>query len=363
MLDRETLNRTTLDRQLLFSRSDLDPVAAVERVLGLQGQEPHEPYVGLWSRLSDFEPEQLSAALADRRVVRTLLMRRTLHLVTNRDCLELRPVCTTMLLNRIRGVLSRQLPGVDLDELAAVGAPLFAEQPRTTGEVAPLVADRWPDAPRRPLADALSTVVPLVQTPPRGVWGVQAPARCTTVESWLGPAPDLTAAEVTKRLVLRYLAAFGPATSSDVRAWSGLTGLPAVIAELRPELRTYRDERGRELLDAGGAADLPSGGTAPVRFLPAFDNVVLGYADRSRIIDDEHRGLSVAGARFVLVSGRVAGVWTTTPVPPGLPAPSVEVAVEPLRRLTEAERDDVYAEGTRLAAFLSAEGSGVVTVV
>ncbi len=361
-LDRETLNRATLERQLLFRRSALDPVAAVDRVVGLQAQEPHEPYVGLWSRLGRFEPEQLAGPLEERRVVRTLLMRRTQHLVTNTDCLELRPICTPMLLTRMRGALGRQLPGVDLDELAEAGAPLFAERPRTTAEVAGLLATRWPDAPRRPLSDALSTVVPLVQTPPRGLWGQRAPARCTTIESWLGPMPDVAATEVTKRLVLRYLRAFGPATSSDVRAWSGLSGLPAVIAELKPGLRSYRDEQGRELLDVPDASPFPSGASPPVRFLPAFDNVVLGYADRSRIIDDEHRGLSVAGARFVLVAGRVAAVWTTTPVPPGLLAPSVEVAVRPLRRLTAADRDDVYAEGTRLAAFLSADGSGAVTV-
>ncbi len=362
-LDRETLNRATLERQLLLDRSPLAPVAALTQLVGLQAQEPHEPYVGLWSRLAGFVPGRLAEPLGERQVVRTLLMRRTQHLVTAADCRELRPVCTTMLITRMRGALGRQLPGVDLDELAAAGAPLFAERPRTTAEVARLLAERWPTAPRRALADALSTVVPLVQTPPRGVWGERAPAACTTIETWLGPPAELDPAETLQRLVLRYLRAFGPATSSDLRSWSGLSGLPAIVAALRPQLLTYRDEAGRELLDAPDAAvpaALSAVGPPPVRYLPAFDNVVLGYADRSRIIDDDHRGLSVAGARFVLVDGRVAAVWTTDPVAPGLPAPDVEVTVHPLRRLSAVQREEVYAEGTRLSAFLSAEGTGSV---
>ena len=149
-------------------------------------------------------------------------------------------------------------------------------------------------------------------------------------------------------MVRRYLRAYGPASSSDVRSWSGLTGLPAVIKRLRPELVSYRDERGRVLLDLADATlpdpDLP----APPRFLPAFDNAVLGYDDRSRIIDDEHRGLSIMGTRYVLVDGRVAAAWTSAGDDDG----GITVAVQPLRRLTRDERRDVKDEAERLAAFL-----------
>jgi Winged helix DNA-binding domain len=148
--------------------------------------------------------------------------------------------------------------------------------------------------------------------------------------------------------VLRFLAAYGPAASADVRAWSGLSGLPEVIARLRPRLRQFRDERGRELLDVPDGP-LPDPDTpAPPRFLPAFDNVVLGFDDRSRIIDDAHRGLSVAGTRFLLVDGRVAGSWTV--------AADGEVAtlrIAPLRDLDPAARDAVIDEGERLLAFLT----------
>ena len=353
MLDRHTLTQATLQRQLLLERPAWSGYAAIEHLVGLQAQEPHEPYVGLWSRLRDFQPAELVDLLEQRRAVRTLMMRRTLHLMTSEDCLALRPLHDAMLITRMRGTLGRALPGVDFDELAAAGEPLFAASPRTLTEVARAIGARWPQAAPRDLGDALSTVLRLVQTPPRGIWGRQAPARNTTIRAWLGREPE-AAQDGLDDLVLRYLRAYGPATSSDVRAWSGLSGLPAVIKRLRPRLRFFRDERGRELLDVPDGwlpdDDVP----LPCRYLPAFDNAVLGYDDRTRIIDDGHRRLSVAGARFVLVDGRVAGTWTST----GDHEAGVTVCVTPLRALTPDERDDVVAEGQRLAVFLADERPG-----
>ena len=240
-----------------------------------------------------------------------------------------------MLVARMRGTLGRRLPGVDEEALAAAGRPLFAAAPSTLTEVARAIGDRWPQVAPRDLGDALSTLLPLVQVPPRGLWRqtalpgppgspvsdatggrvegqrLTAPARNTTIDVWLGAEPAEPTPETGEALVLRYLAAYGPAATADIRAWSGLTGLPAVVARLRPRLRTFRDERGRTLLDVPDAPlpdpDIP----APARFLPAFDNAVLGFDDRSRIVDDTDRGLSVLGARFLLVDGRVAGTWTT----------------------------------------------------
>ena len=359
VLDRRTLNRATLDRQLLLRRDARTAFKAVEHLVGLQAQEPEEPYVGLWSRLASAGPAELAGLLVDRRAVRTQLMRRTLHLVTAEDCLTLRPVHQSMLVARMLGVLGRRLPGVDLDELGAAGAPLFAEEPRTLPEVGRLLADRWPGAAPRDLGDALSTLVPLVQTTPRGLWRQQAPARNTTVQAWLGrDLADGPPDEVLAAVVLRYLGAYGPAAGADLRAWCGLGGLPAVVARLRPRLRTHRDDRGRELLDLLDAP-LPDGDQeVPVRFLPAFDNAVLGYDDRSRIIGAEHRGLSVAGARFVLVDGFVAATWTSSDREDG----GVEVTVRPLRPLTPSERAEVEAEGAGLAAFLGDGAPGSLTV-
>ena len=353
MLDRRALGRATLARQLLLRRDARDALAAVDHLVGLQAQEPQEPHVGLWSRLAAFAPAELDGLLESRRVVRTQLMRRTLHLVTAEDCLALRPVHQAMLVARMTGTLARRLPGVDPAELAAAGEPLFAEQPRLLPEVGRLLTDRWPGAAARDLGDALSSLVPLVQTTPRGLWRTQAPARNTTVRAWLGrDLSDGPHDVVLEALVLRYLRAYGPAASADLRAWCGLSGLPAVIGRLRPQLRSFRDERGRELLDVPDGPLPDAGEPALVRFLPAFDNAVLGYDDRSRIIAGEHRGLSVAGARLVLVDGTVSATWTTAARDDG----GVAVTVSPLRPLTVAGRAEVEEEGTRLAAFL---GDGV----
>ena len=310
VLDTRALNRALLARQFLMERRPVPAIDAVTHLIGLQAQEPLEPYVGLWSRLVDFDPAELVGLLESRRAVRTLLMRRTLHLVSARDCLRLRPLHQPMLVSRMATTLRRSLPGVDLDELAALGEPLFAAEPRTLPEVGRAVADRWPGVAARDLGDALSSLVQLVQVPPRGLWGQRGPARNTTIGSWLGEPPGEPDPAAADELVLRYLAAFGPAATADLRTWSGLAGLREPVRRVRDRLRSFRDARGRELLDVPDGP-LPDPDTpVPPRFLPAFDNAVLAFDDRSRIIDDAHRGLSVQGARFVLVDGRVAGTWT-----------------------------------------------------
>jgi hypothetical protein len=345
LLGERALNRALLARQHLLTPFDGPPLDLVEHLVGLQAQEPQAPYVGLWSRMGGFDPAELSGLLERRAAVRVLLMRRTLHLVSARDCLALRRLHDRMLVARMRGTLRRRLPGVDEEELAAAARPLFAATPRLLPEVGRVVGERWPEAAARDLGDALSSLLPLVQVPPRGLWRRSGPASNTTIDAWLGAAPADPTPETAERLVLRYLGAYGPAATADIRAWSGLPGLPSVVARLHRRLRTFRDERGRTLLDLPHAP-LPDPDTpAPVRYLPAFDNAVLGFDDRSRIIDAAQRGLSVLGARFLLVDGRVAGTWTTDP------AGALDVV--PHRHLTRPESAEVREEGARLAAFLS----------
>ncbi|MFD8535440.1 winged helix DNA-binding domain-containing protein [Streptomyces rubrogriseus] len=359
VLDARSLNRAALARQLLLDRADRPVLGAVAHLGGMQAQEPQEPFVGLWSRLRDFAPRALDDLLTGRRVVRTHLMRRTVHLVTAEDVLAWRSRHDAMLRGRVLGTYRRELAGVDLDELAAAGRAVLADgEPRSMGGLARAVAARWPDAGPRPLGELLvAALIPTVQLPPRGLWRTRAGVRNAPVADWLGrevdpPAPPGTD-PVGEELVRRYLAAFGPAASADLRAWCGLAGLPAAVAAVRGELVSFRDERGRELLDLPGAPRPDPGTPAPVRFLPAFDNAVLGYQDRGRIIDDPHRGLSVTGARFVLVDGRVSATWTVE---------DGTVTVTPLRRLTRPERAEVAEEGQALASFLSDGGSDRVTV-
>ncbi len=358
-VDHATLNRTTLDRQRLLRRADTTAADTIQHLVGLQAQEPLEPYVGLWSRNTDFAPAELVELLQERAAVRTLMMRRTLHLLTRSDALRLRPVHQPMLVQRTLGARARQLPAeLDLVELAAAAEAHFTERPRISSEVAHAVADRWPDVPIDALADVVGSLVPVVQVPPRGIWGHRAAARNLAFAAWFGDHDPAPVEEVLDDLVLRYLGAFGPATSTDVRAWCGLSGLPAVIKRLRPQLRRYRDEAGRELLDLADAELTPADIPAPPRFLPAFDNVVLGYADRVRMIDDDDRPLSVGGARFVLIDGRVAASWAST----GDADHGVTVQIDLFRPIRPAERTELAAEAEALAAFLGDGTAGRISI-
>ncbi|MFC4536385.1 winged helix DNA-binding domain-containing protein [Sphaerisporangium dianthi] len=343
------LNRATLARQLLLDHADVPVLDAVAHLCGLQAQEPQEPFVGLWSRLRAFDPAVLSDLLIGRGVVRTHLMRRTVHLVTAGDALAWRARHDVMLRQRVLGVYRRELAGVDLDELADAGRAVMADgEPRSMTELARMLAGRWPAPGPRALGEMLMAVLPVTQLPPRGLWRTRAGVRNRLLSSWLEREIDPPAPEgsdpVGETLVRRYLAAFGPAAAADLRAWCGLAGLPAAVAAIREELVTFRDERGRELLDLPGAPRPDPDTPAPVRFLPAFDNAILGYHDRGRIIDDAHRGLSVAGARVVLVDGRVTATWS---------AEDGTVIVAPLRRLSRADRTAVAEQGRELASFLS----------
>ncbi|MER5703595.1 winged helix DNA-binding domain-containing protein [Micromonospora sp. NPDC002296] len=357
-LDARALNRATLARQFLLERTEATVLSTVAGLGGLQAQEPQEPFIGLWSRMNGFDPEELSRLLDQRVLVRLHLMRRTVHLVPADDAWNWRPRHHTLLRQRTLGTYRRELTGLDPDDLAARARALMADgQARSLGDVGRALAEHWPGPAPRVLGEAVvAALVPTVQLPPRGTWRSTAGALYLPLSTWLGrPAPPGATPEsghadlVGEDLVRRYLRAFGPAASADLRAWCGLAGLPRAVKAVRDELISFRDHRGRELLDLPDAPRPEPDTPAPVRFLPAFDNVVLGYHDRSRIIDDSHRGLSVAGERLVLVDGRVAATWTAT---------AGTIAVAPLRGFTRAERTAVAQEADRLAAFLSDTARG-----
>ncbi|MBG0817551.1 winged helix DNA-binding domain-containing protein [Planomonospora sp. ID82291] len=345
-LDTRALNRATLARQHLLDRTRTPALETVAHLGGLQAQEPQEPFVGLWSRMRAFDPAELSRLLEQRHLVRLHLMRRTVHLVTATDARAWRPRHHTLLRQKVLGTYRRDLADVDLDVLTGRAETLMADgRPRSLGEIGRELARHWPATAPRVLGEAVvAALIPTVQIPPRGTWRSTAGARYLPLNTWIGAAPP--PGRPDSDLIRRYLRAFGPASSADLRAWCGLAGLPDAVTALRDELVDMRDDRGRRLLDLADAPRPDPGAPAPVRFLPAFDNAVLGYHDRSRIIDDAHRGLSVTGARFVLVDGRVAATWTTT---------TGHVAVTPLRPLTRAEHTEITHEADRLTAFLSSK--------
>jgi hypothetical protein len=310
VLTTRALNRALLERQGLLARRRRPTLEMVERLVGLQAQIPENPYVGLWSRLDGFAPAELSALVAERRAVRAPLMRSTIHLVSARDCLAVHPLTLPVLARTFRGPWQPGLDGARVDDVLAAGVELLAQAPRTRAELAALLSPRWPGAQPLALAYAVTYHAALVQVPPRGLWRESAQATWALAEDWLGRPLDESPS--VDALVVRYLAAFGPATVGDIRTWAGLTGLREVVERLRPRLRAFRDERGRELLDVEDGP-LPDPDTpAPPRFLPEYDNVALSHDDRSRLFAEGPAPPLPQGGRAVgtlLVDGFSRATW------------------------------------------------------
>jgi Winged helix DNA-binding domain len=320
----------------------------VEHLVGMQAQEPRDPYVGLWTRLEGFDPHELGRLVAERQAVRSPLMRTTLHLVSARDCLTLDPLLRPVL---ERGFwtgspFGRKLKGLDVDAVVAAGRDLLEERPRTNAQLRALLSERWPGYDPSSLAYAIHHLVPVVQIPPRGVWGDKGLPTWATTETWLGrpvdPDPSID------QVVLRYLAAFGPAGVMDVQAWSGLTRLREVVDHLRPRLRPFRDESGRELLDLPDAPRPDPDTPAPVRFLPQYDNLLLAHADRTHVTGDAARPWPTDGLHWsaLLVDGVVGGAWRLQ-----RERGAATLVVEPLGHLPDPAA--VAAEGTRLLELLA----------
>ncbi len=355
VLSQRALNRALLERQLLLHREQRSAAATVEHLVGMQAQVPGNPYIALWSRLDGFEPDELSQLIAERQAVRTSLMRATIHLVTARDCLALRPVMQPVLERAFASsAFARSIAGVDIEALLAAGRVLLEEQPRTRAKLGPLLAEQWPDYDSGSLSSAIGFLLPLVHVPPRGLWGKSGQATVTTVEAWLGRPLD--PAPTPDHLVLRYLAAFGPATVGDVRTWSRLTGLRAVIERLRPHLVTFRDERGRELFDLPNASRPDTETPAPPRFLPEYDNILLSNDDRGRVIPD-NRGLPMPAGRGgelggLLVDGFLGGMWRIS-----RDLGKATLVIEAGGSWTKAEQTAVAEEGAQLIAFVAADAA------
>ena len=334
--------------------------AMIEHLVGMQAQVPENPYVALWSRIEGFDAAELSDLITAREAARGGLMRGTLHLATKDDFLAIWPLIRPVL-DRVlhsQSPFGRRMAGIEPEALMAAGRAWLEERPRTRAQLTPLLAERWPDHDAASLAYALTYMLPLVQVTPRGLWKASGPSAFTTVEAWLGRSvdrePDLDG------LVQRYLAAFGPASVADVRAWSGISGLREVVDRLRPGLMAIPDDRGRELLDLPGAPRPDPDTPAPVRFLPEYDNVLLSHADRSRFGADERVtalfGERPIGLGAVLVDGRVQGAWHVERRG-GKRDREATLQVRTVEPLGRAEYNEVADEGERLLGFLSLDAS------
>lgn len=357
VLSLRAINRATLARQLLIERDEQPVESAVEHLVGLQAQAPFPPYTGLWTRLAGFEPAALADALLERRVVRVVLMRGTVHLVTAADACFLRPLVQVIMDRDLRtNVLhARNLSDVDAGVVAGAARDALETGALSAKELGVALAQRWPSVPPGSLAHAARGLLTLVQVPPRAVWGQSGQTRYRTVEHWLGRALD--ADPDPARLVLRYLGAFGPASVADIQTWSGLTRLREVVDPLRPGLRVFADGSGRELFDLPSAPRPPADLPVPVRFLPEFDNLLLSHVDRGRVMSEEHRKrlFGVKNGVFpgtFLVDGFVRGEWRVTKQ-----RSAAMLTVTPWAKMSKKDGAAVEREGLRLLDFLAADAA------
>ncbi len=354
VLSLRELNRALLARQLLLERRRLTVPAAVERLAGLQAQWPPAPYVGLWSRLAGFERRHLVRALERQQVVKATLMRATLHLLSARDYTLVAPILGEGWLAGLERKFPHEVGMVRSGHVERVAAGLY--EPRRRSEVGELMGP-W----LREAVPGLSWHLwAAVQARGRIVHAAQSAAWQTSWTAAFVSAPptEESADDGAAHLVRRYLSAFGPATRRDLASWSGLSGpqLRPGLEALEPELRTFRDERGRTLLDLR-RAPLPAPDThAPVRFLPKWDSTLLAYEpkERGRILPEGLRSTVIKKNGDViqtfLVDGVVAGAWRVERA-----RRLSTLLLEPFEPLPRGVLRELREEGEQLLRFVEPE--------
>jgi hypothetical protein len=346
VLTSRALNRTLLRRQHLLSRTTTSALAMVEHLVGLQAQETLPPYVGLWSRLEGFSPWELDDLLASRRVVRILLLRGTIHLVSAPDALGLRPALQDTLERLMRGTpFVWHCEDIARHDLVSAARAALGAEPVAVRQLGAALADRFPEHEPGHLASTARLLPPLVQAPPRGRWRRSGGPAYVHAEDWLGePARPLSPEQIVKR----YLRAFGPATAADVTAWSGMTGVRAVLARMDAELVRHTDEQGRTLVDLEGLPVATGDEPAPVRLLGRYDNLWLSHADRTRVAEQDKRqrwmGRNGGTGNVVLVDGMLEGLWRQV---------DDHVEVELFRELSSTERSELEEEVAALEELLA----------
>ena len=355
-LTRRRLNRATLARQLLLAREQVGVAEAVARLAGLQAQEAKPTFLGLGTRLSRFDPAELSGALHRRELVRGMLMRATLHLVTAADYLAFRPALQPVMEQAAR-VLGARAKGLEIEPVLATARSLFAAAPRTFGELRPLLAEAFPEMDERALGYAVRTHLPLVMVPTADRWAFPADSRFALADGWLGQPVPVSAGG--RDLALAYLRAFGPASAADLQAWSGLRTVrdaQDALQAVRPQLVSFSDERGRELFDLAAAPRPAEDVPAPPRLLPEFDSLLLAHADRSRIVADADRPRVVTKNLRVratlLWGGFVRGTWQIQ-----RKGKAAALVVTPFAELPAAALGDCEGEAESMLAVAEPEAA------
>nr|WP_295889616.1 winged helix DNA-binding domain-containing protein [uncultured Devosia sp.] len=357
MLTDRQLNRATLARQWMLERADVSIPDAVAFLLGLQAQTSAGPYQALWNRLRGFRHEDLTALIHDKSVLRATTMRTTLHLHTSDDMRAIRPVMQPVLDRAWQSTFRKRIGDADRAQVHRRGVELLDETPMSSGDLGKRLAETWPASEPLALAQVLHCSETLIQIPPTRIWGHGGPPLLSRIENWtgapVGPAIDLP------DLVLRYLAAYGPASVMDMQNWSGLTKLAVTFEAIKHQLVQFEGEDGRVLYDLPDGLRPDPETPAPVRFMPEYDNVWLGFADRLRIQPELARTRMVLVNGYIAaytVDGFIAGNWTLK-----RNKDDIAITILPFRTLTSAETADVDAEAHAHGAFL-ADGKGAVSV-
>lgn len=339
---------------MLLRREKLTPLAAVERLVALQAQLARPPFIGLWSRLDGFRREQLIRAVESRQLVRGTIMRATLHLMSRKDYVAFRPALQPALSLAAERVLGSRTTGIEVEKVVAAARACFEERPRTFAALREHMRRLFPRQDERAIGYIVRLHLPLIQTPADGaLWAYPGVADFAVAESWLGAR--LKEEDRPHALALRYFAAFGPASVQDLQGWAGLAAA-GVVEELRPRLRMFRDARGRALFDVADRPLPAEDEEAPVRFLPEFDNALLGYSERARIIADEHKRLIFTKNLLVpatfLVDGFVAGKWSVE-----RKRSAARLIVKPFGTLAKRTREALAEEAEQLLQFVEADAA------
>lgn len=344
-LTRQRLNRTLLLRQHLLERVAMKPEEMVRHLVGLQAQENLPPYLSLAARLTTFDPCDVSGQLEQRKLVRLLTMRGTIHLLAPEDAAVLRPWVAPRIEQEIR--VSQSIGDArEIERSAAVTAlgEVLADGPLPQKEIGVRLAERFP-YPATQLGQLARSIAPLAQLPPRGCWKAAGGVVYDYVDRWTGVPmgePDVP------ELVRRYLRAFGPATAADVTAWSAVTRLGPVLKGM-DDLVQHEDEDGKVLYDVDGAPIADEDAPAPVRLLGTYDNVWLSHAARDRVTDPDARkswmGTNGGIGNTLFADGWLAGIWRIV---------DDRVEIDRLHRdLTKSEQSELDEEVARVEKLLA----------
>ncbi len=353
-LSLRALNRSSLARQMLLERVSLPVTKALEKTVGIQAQQAPAPYVWFWTRLKDFQRDDLAQAIEAHEIVKATFFRATLHLTTREDYLRFRTAITPALTGAAESIVKgRENTGFDQAEILEMGRKFIAQEPRSFAEITAYFSETLPQFDIGALRYSVRTHLHLIQVPTDTYWSYPGNPKFTLAETWNGEASSPK--DETKALIKRILAAFGPASLNDLQKWTSLM-LKDILPTFKDELVIYHDEKKKELFDIADMPLVDEDTPVPIRFLPGFDNLLIAYDKRQRIVADDYRkkvylpGLIIAPT--ILIDGFVEGVWKAE-----RKKKEAFLHMELFKPLTQSQQSQLEEEAEALIRFLEPEAT------